>query len=532
MPITFMTNVDRSEIIDKIYDYTNEIYFNIDDNGFISLKPEYRGESSDTELTYSLSDTGLGNSGSLIEMLPENIVIPNSVNGITVTGYQAGMFHYNYKVKKIVLSDNIRTIPDSFCSCAKYLTSIENTEHIENLGDSAFSYTRIEKAIFSNLKECGDRVFYACPFLKIADIGDITAIGDYMFRSCNSLISVKGGSKVTSIGITAFRGTHSLVNLPLLDNKNAEGKSAITTLRKGAFISTRIQFDWTKLDNVDWVRMRELEGVDYTLDINSVIVELDKTYGHLGIGNYYYYTPIADNIESSEHYSDGNYDYWSDFKLYDPTKDDSYNKYSYKPCVNPLKTLFHQKNPEWANEIYLEAGSTRTYGGVSCAFFSTAHIYSAIYDVELTSPIQFENDILVPALKRKGLYDEVKSLAPGDAEGKSTRARHKALFCKDGEEPHHRAGSDTNPLTKDDLKEIYDALYEGAYILLGRGAIRSPDQGHAVVLYGVNDKGELLVADSDGAHHAVGEYKAYTFAMPFQNMCNHAADYYIVKKVD
>jgi hypothetical protein len=99
-------------------------YFNIDNSGRISLKPEYRGATIDFAtdssiladlkadgcaemLTYSESNNGIGYDGSKINSLPEILYIPKSINGIEVKCLAPAMFAYNKRVKQVVLPKTI-----------------------------------------------------------------------------------------------------------------------------------------------------------------------------------------------------------------------------------------------------------------------------------------------------------------------------------------------------------------------------------------------------------------------------------------
>jgi hypothetical protein len=103
-----LTEEDKSEIATLIP--THEKYFDIDENGLISLKDVYRGASrpkdvtpsvlltpfdaslSTTALEFSQSDNKWGNVGSKYYELPQEIRIPTTVNGITVTGFKNAAF--------------------------------------------------------------------------------------------------------------------------------------------------------------------------------------------------------------------------------------------------------------------------------------------------------------------------------------------------------------------------------------------------------------------------------------------------------
>lgn len=361
MSVTFLTNEDKNELNERIDGVsvtpTDSKYFDIDYDGLVSLKPEYRGQSHTSYAStypYSVSDKGVGKDGSLINDLPEKIVIPEVINDTVVTGFQAGMFLFNYRVKKLVFPDTVAVVPNFFCTCAKYLVSIENTDHIEKLGERAFGQTRITKALFPKLKEMAKQAFTTCPFLQTVDIGDsLTLIPEKAFYYNIELFCVKGGNNVTSIAKEAFIYTLKLRNLPLLGN----GK--ISNIGDNAFYNTRMQYAWDSLTGC-------------TFGTNA--------------------TPLADNTS----------DYWSSC--------------TFTPCENRIGSTFHQKNPEWANNKWFE--SSYNYSANGCSATTMAHIYSAIGDAEgkiisFNTPEYFE-DVLKQALIADGSYDKYKTAHPGN----------------------------------------------------------------------------------------------------------------------
>lgn len=271
---------------------TDSKYFDIDYDGIVSLKPEYRGHPADITYAYAVSDNGIGVDGSKINELPKQIVIPEVINGTAVAGFQPGMFHLNFRVAEVVFPMSAASVPDGFCNDAKYLRSIKNTEHITQVGNKAFRNTRIDKALFPNLKELAAGAFLQAKLMRIADIGDnIIAIPDKAFSGCSALSCVKGGTSVTAVGEETFYGCYALKNLPFLSN--------ITSLATRAFFNARVQFDWSSL-----------------------------AYCSFGAHS----TPIQDNTT----------DYWSGA--------------TFTAHETPLNSVFNQRNPEWANEIVGSTG--------------------------------------------------------------------------------------------------------------------------------------------------------------------------------
>ena len=220
-----------------VYDYVGQngggsastpdhsMYFDIDVDGIVSLKPVYRSD------------------GNLNNELPEALVIPDVIHDIAVTGLTKSMFSKNHRIKSLKIPSTVTTIPRAFLSNAINLTEITGTENIEMIEQAAFQKCGIKKAIFPKLKTLVDAGhFNLAANLSIVDIGnEITSIPASAFAYCDRLSLVKGGSNVTSIGANAFFDTASLKNLPIVANVQSIGDQA--------FLRSRVTYDWWALEN-------------------------------------------------------------------------------------------------------------------------------------------------------------------------------------------------------------------------------------------------------------------------------------------
>ncbi len=440
--------------------FTDAKYFDIDYDGVISLKPEYRGRpgnADDISVTnklidlndypYAISDNGVGVDGSKIDELPEEIVIPEMIGNTAVAGLQKGMFYFNYRVKKIVFPDGVTAIPDCFCNDARSLRTIENTEHVRSIGVRAFRDSGIDKALFPNLKEMGVSAFQQCKYLTLIDIGNnITSIPDNAFWGCGNLSRVVGGAGVKSLGARSFVLCYRLKNLPLLAN--------VTSMSDWAITSSRVTYDWDSMTGC-------------TFGTNA--------------------TPVIDNTT----------EYWTGS--------------TFTPCENPLNSLFDQQDPRWKNEPFGTSGYTYTQ---CCAVLALLHIHSALSGKTYNSPIEFEEE-----LTQLGTVD--MSSIPGYSSWVNDTA--KALGYK--------TTYVTGNITAADYQNILDKLAAGAYVYLAIGNLANINGGHAVVLYGVNDIGEVKAVDSDFGYYLVnGGYRAETYELPFQNVTGPSSDFVIIEK--
>lgn len=305
---------------------TDEIYFDITADGIISLKPEYRGACSSTSYTYGLSDNGKNRNGTRNKELPEEIVIPESVNGIAVTALAVAMFMFNRRVKRLVLPECVTEIPRNFCAEANNLEEVKGTENVTTMGANAFYRTNIRKAYFPSLATFTDgSQFMGCANLVVADLGNVlknagAAIPKKCFSACEKLESLRNAGGITSIGEQGLYLTYRLNNLSFLPNLTNIGTH-------GLFLS-RADYDWDNLTGC--------------------------TFGEMSTSN--------------------------DVNTYD------YSGCAFTPCNTPMRSTFEQNNPLWADKNIGNCANTYASG---CATVAAAMVYSALMGVDLESPEEF-----------------------------------------------------------------------------------------------------------------------------------------------
>lgn len=346
--------VVTSEIIDLITQdelqaalnpSTDEKYFDIDFDGLVSLKPEYRGSPENDDYPYAISDIGVGVSGSKNASLPEVIVIPGNIGGEEVRGFQKGIFCGNQRVKEVVLPVGVTSIPNGFAHKAIYMEKLTNAEQVESIGENALSFTRITEANFPGLTTLGDGAFENASCLVEVDLGQITGIGNYAFDWCENLSTVHA-DKVTSVGEGAFRYSRRLKNLTFLKN--------VVSIGAKAFWSSRCDFE---------------EAYD-TMVANGCTFGENACYKQFNTS-----------------------DYWTGV--------------THTPCKNPLGSLFHQKNPLWGYKQIGNftstdgSGTPSTYRSAGCALIVLAEIYSAFEGVKFGSPEEF-----YAILEKRGLAEK------------------------------------------------------------------------------------------------------------------------------
>lgn len=456
---------------------TDAKYFDIDYDGIVSLKPEYRGRPGhelDTTFDdtaaivnscpYAVSDNGLGKDGSKNAELPEEIVIPEVINGTAVAGFQPGMFYGNFRLRKLILPPTVTALPDYFCTEARYLQEVKNTEHIRELGDAAFKNTRIAKAIFPNLRAWGNQVFRNCVLLCIADIGDyVDRMPYYAFRACRSLSRILGGANIKEIGEEAFYKATAIRNLPLL--------AGVTSISDEAFTVCRVNFDWSTIEGT---------------------CQFGKNA-----------TPVADNT----------YDYWSGA--------------AFAPCEHQLNTLMNQSDPRWKDEQMDPTGVLVKNFNTGCAMFALLHIHSAITGAVYNAPQEFMLE-----LQRNG-YDTSKSIGSYSVVN-GERVSNAECAIKTLGYATTCNGFRATAITGEKYQELCDKLSFGAYAYLTQSTPgKTVDNGHAVMVFGINEIGELLVVDSANAYNGVNLCEeGFTYWMPMRNFTGPKSDVLIIEKLD
>ncbi len=183
----------------------------------------------------------------------ENLVIPDIIDGKTVTGIGYQAFIGNTRLKSVVLPDTVRMIDASAFEYCTSLASISIPKQLEKIGNCAFHHceslqsvtipdtvTSLGEWVFSQCYEltfaklpegCTELksyLFNACYSLRSVVIPDsVTVIGEDAFAFCKSLTEIKIPESVTEIGDYAFTNCHSLESINLPPNLRTIGHNAL-----------------------------------------------------------------------------------------------------------------------------------------------------------------------------------------------------------------------------------------------------------------------------------------------------------------
>lgn len=194
--ITYMKNDSQA-----VYDYEEPIKITYDT--VITAYAQRKGKTKSEEVvgTYTrlfLNEEekyAISSYGVITAYLGENsvdnteIIIPDTIKGITPTAIEASLFKEFTHLKSIVLPDSITEIRNKafyLCSSLEYITA----RGVETLGDYAFyQCPNLKEFIGSNLTKIGDYAFYKTN-LPYLDTRNVTYIGNGAFKYATGMQSI------------------------------------------------------------------------------------------------------------------------------------------------------------------------------------------------------------------------------------------------------------------------------------------------------------------------------------------------------
>ncbi len=474
---------DGSRLSDFATPVTDLKYFSITNDGVISLRPEYRAAFSVDSSTLNgiqpediFSDNGYeekdvtedgttyhmlyGREGSSHIEFPKLLIIPDVINGISVTELSPYMFANNQHIEEVRLPTGITSIPYKCFINAKNLRVVLGTTDVTEIGFAAFGSTSITSLEFPNLTVMGEQAFAGMKDLRTIDIGNVTEIPMAAFYVCRSLYSVSGGKSVTKIGNVAFYSTYNLQHLDCIFYQTEEANPQNTN-------STITRDHW-----------------------NSNLGEKSIGGGAFIASAFDDFGDDDDGIPSSA---------FADYSIsYAQTPPESFKNYRHyiKQQENPAPAIIEQSDSKWRDYIFYGDDSDPKHYHSGCRFISFIHAYAGLYGLQLHSPDEFEG-ILRELETRKG-----KTLIEYTAKSPTTWYKDIADFfdlqyeCLDG------------TMTEEEkLRKFYTAFAEGKYAIIGHPSKVSafldssntnpvPSSGHVVMVHGIREDGRVCIVDS------------------------------------
>lgn len=210
-----------------------------------AASPGANSSTAEDQLIYTVNADG--KTCSVVKTANESateIVIPESIDGYTVTAIGDYAFSNHQCMKSITMPNSITSIGDHAFDRCIGLESITFPENLESIGISAFHNcsSLIDIVLPSSLQHLGDSAFSGCVKLtsvhldaRLSEIPNkafdnsyalenitipdsVTSIGEYAFSCCRSLKTLIIPDSVTAIYQGAFGYCESLESLVLPEN--------------------------------------------------------------------------------------------------------------------------------------------------------------------------------------------------------------------------------------------------------------------------------------------------------------------------
>ena len=175
------------------------------------------------------------------ESLPSitDVVIPSSINGISVTAIGEGAFEFN-DLTSVVIPDGVTTIGD-YAFYSNNLTSVVIPDSVTTIGNYAFYYNNLTSVVIpDSVTTIGSYAFYYNNLTSVVIPNSVTTIGDSAF-SRNNLTSVVIPDSVTEIGGSAFNNNQLSESQAYIYARNGNGSIDYTTI---------VSYGGAKRDNV------------------------------------------------------------------------------------------------------------------------------------------------------------------------------------------------------------------------------------------------------------------------------------------
>ncbi len=251
----------------------------------------------------------------------EDVVIPSTINGLTVTSVTG--FRQKNSIRYVNIPSTVEAIGDmAFYGCKK-LYSVAIGTGVKTIGKSAFNgCVELTSVNIRNTETLGDLAFYGCSNLDWFNCGTalkhigarafwnakklnylklsptLETIGDYAFSGCEALPSLAFPDTLKSIGVSAFNNCMAMETVAFGTGELTVGAYAFencTLLTEVTIPETitsigRNAFAFREPDSTQFTHTVKINchlgsaGVDYSIKNNApvYIIELDRTISAFG----------------------------------------------------------------------------------------------------------------------------------------------------------------------------------------------------------------------------------------------------------
>ena len=235
---TLSTPISAAEVENDEGNSTESNVSNEKEDGLLGIANDsISTQSSDTDIAYPVTGGNIyfdAKSGTITDCDESATiaVIPNIINGVTVTeiGYKA--FEACSNLTNITIPDGVTTInPRTFSGC-RNLTNITIPNNVTIIYDAAFSEcTNLTSIIIPDgVTKIGNSVFYNCSSLSDIIIpNSVTNIGNSAFSNCTGLTNITMPDSAVDIGASTFWECTSLTSIIIPDG--------ITSIRFNTFFN-------------------------------------------------------------------------------------------------------------------------------------------------------------------------------------------------------------------------------------------------------------------------------------------------------
>src|SRR5574344_860245 len=191
---------------------------------------------------------------------PRDVVIPSSINGVSITRIGSSAFKskkltsviipdsvttlgnhsfYSNKLTSVTISKKITTI-NTFTFAENKLASVTIPSSVTSIGQYAFYYDQITNLVLPNsVTSIGERAFEGNYMSTVTIPSSVKTIGERAFY-LNKLTSVTIPSSVTSIGGGAFSKNDFAADTAIIYDRNSDGtenKAVISSYAQGRISS-------------------------------------------------------------------------------------------------------------------------------------------------------------------------------------------------------------------------------------------------------------------------------------------------------
>ena len=227
---------------------------NIDDyvQGEIFTFPVDLDTGEKVLMTFKVTDAvkktvqvGVGDSAAIVTSTVGGLIIPDKVNGYTVTNIGSYAFYYCSNLTSVSIPNTVKTIGNRAFYVCSGLTSLYIPANVTNIEDRAFAYCSGFETIeveagnkyYDSRNSCNaliqtktNTLLIGCQNSLIPN--SVTIIADGAFRGCTELESIEIPEGVTKIGTSSFRGCIGLKSVTLPSTITSIGTWAFSAFDK------------------------------------------------------------------------------------------------------------------------------------------------------------------------------------------------------------------------------------------------------------------------------------------------------------